>query len=222
MIRTPSALAALVVLVAPSGCAQPDFGTPGRLMDDYFELTNASEWTYVSTDDSFDWQNKAVRSEEGVALDEDTTVYTRSHEVQCTESPGCEPAFLYSIDWSTSPSDGAFIHGWQLPDMEEPRPAETPIRIVDNRMNVGDIETTEGVDGHAFTSEFTRLEACPTPGVPRFAEETCVVLTVTSEPAGHWLAGTYWALTGWHVVAFERTDDTGRWELEAITQAGDE
>ena len=111
---------------------------------------------------------------------------------------------------SSSVAKGARLHGYSTPTNPDVV-FETPLALTKGSMFGGETVTTSGIDGHDFTATFHGLEACEILWVADWDE--CARITLESQPAGHWLTGTYWAVAGFNIVARQQAADTGRWEL---------
>ena len=141
-----------------------------------------------------------------------TRIYDITTNRVCVSSDEtCEDATLNMVRWSAVASAGVAIHGYDTPGTGPVDFVTTPIGMADANMEVGDIVTTTGVDGHDWAAEFKSTGPCDIQWTDEWNQ--CVLIELTSTPEGHWMAGQYWAVSGYNVVARQLTADTARWEL---------
>jgi len=194
-------------------------------MDEFFPLDGAERsWVMENMDSPQDFLLDVTFDGERQVLEDDSEVYTFSTAKRCIDGvDDCGAGPLYDITMSSAPLVGVRLHGYTLAG-EEPVVFNNPLVLADDKMVRGDVVTTEDVDGHSFTVTFVGLEAeLDDDGEPTgLADELgcdhtmgviwkCAHLSVESTPAGHWLAGDYWATAGYNIVAFKRVDDPGKW-----------
>jgi len=182
-------------------------------MDSYFPFDGtAREWEYVNEDPAITHTLLAVLDVDfELASDNSTRIYNISTEQVCPGSDAaCEAKWLNTIRMSSSPSAGAQLHGYSTeahPDVN----FEKPISFTDGKMMVGESIETSDVDGHDWVATFEATEPCNIQW--NDAWDNCVRIQLESSPEGHWMAGTYWAITSYNIVAKQLTGDSGRWEL---------
>lgn len=215
-------LSALVALTA--GC--PGTPTPiGFTMRDFFPIDNGREWAFGNLDVELDYTidglldpTAAETLESGVIIQ--PLVYTKV----CNEgAEGCIDGPLYTLWMSQDSVDGVALWAYSEADGERVL-FDSPLKVANAKMGLGETATSVEVDGHTFTSTFLdiegdhQLDRDGNPLAPELGcdqgvqvEWTCAHLLVESEPAGHWLTGDYWASAGWNIVAWNRAGDDGKW-----------
>ena len=195
-----------------SGCTG-DVQYSGLTMNPFFPFDGVErEWEYVNEDTTILYKQVSVLDAEfELAADGSTRIYNIATEQRCLNNDeSCEDKWLYSTRMSSSASKGAQIHGYSTesnPDVA----FETPIAFTRGKMETGDAVQTVGVDGHDWTATFEAIEPCQIQWTDEW--DDCAKIRLESSPEGHFLAGTYWAITGYNIVARQLTGDTGRWEL---------
>ena len=198
--------------LASSGCTG-DVQYSGLSMNPFFPFDGEErEWEYVNEDTTILYKQVSIlNSEYELAEDGSTRIYSISTEQRCLNNDeSCEDKWLFSTRMSSSASKGAQIHGYSTeanPDVA----LETPIAFTKGKMETGDSVQTTGVDGHDWTATFEAIEPCQIQWTDEW--DDCAKIRLESSPEGHFLAGTYWAITGYNIVARQLTGDTGRWEL---------
>ena len=180
----------------------------GFQMTDFFPMDGTERSLTYSTVENLDYDLKMTMLLDSVDdRGEGLRVVTFSHEKLCREGvEECGAGFVYDFKLSSDDTRGTLIHGYERAD--GPVVFDTPLTLAKVRMAFGDTQTTVGVDGHDFTTTYNGNVDC---------EDTlnvdweCAHLTLESTPAGHWLAGEWYATPGYNLVSFQRTEDTGRW-----------
>lgn len=197
----------------------------GFSMDDFFPLDGAERsWVMENMDVTEDYLLDVAFDGEPERLSDGTDVFTFTAVRRCTEAaPECDAGPEYTMRMSSVPLTGIQIHGYSLGGGEAVDFA-APLVLASGKMVRGDTVTTADVDGHSFTATFVDVEAerdgdgNPTELAPELGCDhtlnvnwQCAHLKVESTPAGHWLAGDWWATPGYNVVAFKRSNDSGKW-----------
>lgn len=201
----------LVATLAMAGCDN-QYQYSGFQMSDFFTLNgDVVGWTFGNTDATVNHLLVRTLDPEPVINADEQAVYTWSVDAECVESaPDCGvEGFQYAIQMSVDDRRGVQIHGYERPDTGLVE-FDSPIELADVRMARGDTVDSLGVDGYDFTTTYVQNEDC---------EQTlqvswdCARIELTSEPAGHWLTGVYWATPGYNIVAFQREGDVGKWRV---------
>lgn len=207
-MKTRSIFLAMALL----GCDGGTVDYSGLKMSPFFPFDgSAREWEFVNEDTSIAYKQVSVLNTEfEVAEDGATKIYdVETSKVCVNNAETCEDAWLYTTRMSVTGAKGAMFHGYS--NAEGQVDFETPIEITAGKMEAGDFVTTTGVDGHDWVATFERIEACEIQWTSEWTD--CARIKLESTPEGHWMAGTYWAVTGYNIVARQTTGDTGRWEL---------
>lgn len=219
------------------GCVQ-DPVPVGFDMSDFFPLDNSRTWTFDNMDQDLDYfidASLTINTEPGEQVTEAGDKYQILHyEARCIDGvEECGAGFLYDIYMSEGPY-GIALHGYETPETGQVLFSDR-LRLGPSKMARGDDIVSVDIDGHTFTSTFLDIEMDGTigPDGEPIAEELgcdktmsgpeweCVHMVVESDPPGHWLAGDWWASAGWNVVAWNRTDDDGKWraiDVENVRQ----
>ena len=186
-------------------------------MDDFFPFDGARTWEYVSTDVSVPYKLIATLDSAFEEVD-GKKVYTVDYTYDCLDPKGkdCPDAgFVRAVRWSSSASGGVLLHSFE--DISGRTNYDPPIALTSSRMIVGDVVSTE-TDGVSYTSTFDVIVSeCPIQWVDTWSD--CPKLTLDDGGAGAPLAGVYYAIGGYNVVAMELTGDTGQWQLLYATYA---
>jgi len=207
------------------GACENEIQYSGFDMDDFFPVDGTERgWVMDNMDTSEQYVLDIAFLGEPEVVDGDVEVFTFDASRRCIEGVeecGAGPAFSYGM--SVEPLDGIRLHHYSV-DGADPVVFDTPMVLAKDKMARGDTVTTDNVDGHSFTVTFVDLEreldddGQPTELAPELGcDQTlrvnweCAHLKVESTPAGHWLAGDWWAAAGYNVVAFKRTNDSGKW-----------
>lgn len=204
-------IASLVVLLCVSGCGGGTYQYAGYGMDDFFPFDGERTWEYINTDFTIPYKLVATLDSEARVKDS-TKIYSIDYEKECLDPKSKECAnegYLRTVEWSSDPTDGVLLHS--IEDIGGRTVFNTPISLAASRMTVGDTVVTE-TDGVTYTATFDVVSSvCPIQWVDEWTD--CPKITLDDGGAGAPLAGEYYAIGGYNVVAMELTGDTGQWQL---------
>jgi hypothetical protein len=196
--------------LALAGCDN-EFEYTGFKMTDFFPLDGSERSLTYSNKVDLDYNllTEMMVAEPDV-LGDGRRVVTFSTSKVCHEGvEECGAGWVYDFYLSADDSGGIQLHGYERADGDGRVDFDAPLLLAAVRMAPGDVDRSTGVDGHDWTTTFA--------GGNEECEDTlnvdwsCALLTLESDPPGHWLAGSWWAAAGYNLVSFERTDDPGRW-----------
>lgn len=228
MRRILGLLAATTVLTA---CPQ-DPVRVGFNMSDYFGVDQGREYVYTNMDEELDYRIRGILdprrldNPETPAGIEGMDAVRISYAKECNEGvEECGAGPLYDLFMDDNDTEGVVIRGYENPSAGRVV-FETPLVLAKPKFGRGDAVVTADVDGHTFTSRFFDLEEDGTvlPDGSEIPAELgcdqdldvsweCAHFVVESDPPGHWLAGDWWAAPGYHIVAWNRTEDGGKWRV---------
>lgn len=214
-------LSSIVFLVLMSGgCEQPDQWTySGWSMPDFFSFDGDRVWEYISTDATLPYILVGTLDTEYELLEDQVTrVFTINYTTDCVGADvACEEGeLLYSVRWSSNSTWGTYIHGYSMAG-GEPVVLDPALQITPPTMIKGESVTTD-IEGTLWTSTLGEIEPCPVQWNVEWNECMRFDLEVgeqgdDAEGSYFPIAGTYWVITGYNLVAFELDGDSGRWEL---------
>ena len=201
-------------LLAACGSPQEPESAPTPVWDN-FPFDGSRTWEFVNTDATVPY--KLVAHSDGIPDEafEGHNVYPVTYSTDCVTGD-CEDELLRTIWWSSDIVDGVLIHAYEegswSPTYEPPLRLSPPDSTFDTP-----IETI--TDGFEWTSRLEAFEHCPVhmntdwgPDCARFVVEDGDDEAWTNEG----LTGTWWAIKGVGVVAFELEGETGRWQLSGF------
>ncbi len=187
---------------------------------EYFPFDGTRTWEFINADPNVSYKLVVTQLAETTLVD-GRNVYSIEHAAECVAADeACvEGAILRTVRWSSSGTDGVFIHGVLVGAVDAV--FDPGITVAGEKMLVdGEPLETATSDGD-WTSDLTLKEVCPV--VLQGDWESCSVFEVDdqeSSSAHADIAGTYWANVGYNVVAFDLTDDdVDRWELSSVVCA---
>jgi hypothetical protein len=202
--------ARLGVLVALAGCGPGGaYSYDGYVMEGYFPFDGERSWEFISTDTTVG--RKIVSTLDSTPEDGAShTIYTITSTRECLDvDPDCKGTeLLRDVRWSADQTDGVLIHSWDEGGTNTT--FDPPLQLALPRMAVGEVAETQ-TNGVTYTSTFQAITDCPVQWTDAWTE--CVQLVVDDGGAGTAPAGTWFAVSGYNVVAFQLTGDTGQWEL---------
>lgn len=194
--------------VGAMGCPSVEIDFQGDDVYKWFPFNGERIWTYQSTDTSLTYQLRGVLSEESRVLDDNRTrVYHVDFRVDCRSADdNCvEDELAFSWEMSADSGKGVLFHSYG------DTAYDPPVRLSGPQMVEGDTVVTES-GGVTYTATYVGLVECPAI-YWRNEKPTCGEIVVDDGGAGSPLAGTYWAVTQFNVVAF-KSDLTGEeWQL---------
>jgi hypothetical protein len=204
----------VMALCFGAGCDGQTISYTGYYMADFFPLDGTERsWEYGNIDVELDYKLVSELDIEGSELSEDQRyrIFNLSTRAECLPNvDDCGAGWKYDYKIAASRGLGVTLHGYQLPGAD-PVVFESPIRLADVQMKSGDSRESGEVDGHTWTTTFMGVNSDCDQTMP--VDWKCGQLVLESDPPGHWLAGTWWAAAGYNVVAFERTNDPGKWRV---------
>jgi hypothetical protein len=207
---------ALAMALWAGGCNGPDtgqYGYAGYVMEDFFPFDGQRSWEFVNDDASLPYKLTAAldpvyeEQNEGV-----TRVFTIEYAMECVSTDaGCEdgPYRTRYVKMSSDSTYGTLLYGY---DSEASGPVQfsPPVVFTDANSKVGQVEETE-TGGTTWTSTFSSIEPCPVKNTDQWDE--CVHFVLDDGGAGTPLAGEYWAVAGYNVVAMQLAEDAEKWQL---------
>ena len=207
----------LIMTSGAAGCGGGGYQYAGYSMDDFFPFDGARSWEYVNTDVTVPYKMIATLDS---AYEEANgqKIYSVDYSYECLnpKSKDCPDAgFVRAVRWSSDASSGVQLHSFE--DISGRTNYDPPIALTSGRMVVGDVVETQ-TDGVDYTATFEVIVSeCPIQWVDTW--ENCPKITLDDADAGAPLAGEYYAIGGYNVVAMELTGDTGQWQLLYATYA---
>lgn len=206
-----------------AGCPAPGPSFPGASTYELFPYDCERTWEFTSTDTALAYKLVAVSDTPPDTLEDGTNVYTLRYVKQCLGAdPTCvDGDVVRKIQWSSRIGRGVFVHGYAEGDGAV-TPFEPPLQIALANMkkaldpeNPTTGEFAETVtNGATWTSVLLTIEACPVDMAVDWDE--CYVFEVSTDGGdGAPLAGTWWAIGGQGVVAFDVAGDTGQWRASS-------
>ena len=210
---------AAFILLVLAACDSP-VTYSGYQMERYFPFDGAGRtWEFESTDAAVDHRIVATLD---TAFETHSDGYTRIYSVtydrDCKEEGGaCTDGWIRDVRWSADAVEGVRIWGFETDAgtvVYDP-----PIVLAEPEMLADEsVETTTG--GVTWTATFHGNATCPVLWTAEW-EDQCIHITLDdgdgNGSAGEYLAGEYYAITQYNVVAMKLTADTGTWQLDYAT-----
>jgi hypothetical protein len=198
---------AVGALALAAGCSGGStYSYSGYVRESYFPFDGARSWEFVSSDATLSHKIVAELDPNSQVTGDGIEIFSIDYWLECLEEgPLCdgeEP--LRTVKWSADQTLGVAIHASGA-DSWDP-----PVVIASPKMAVGDTAVTES-GGVTFTSTFDSITGCPVKWTDAWDE--CVRILVDDGGAGVDIAGEYFAVVGYNVVAMQLTGDTGQWQL---------
>jgi len=203
--------AVLLGLLALSACPDdPDFR--GYVTADFFPFDGqVIGWTFGTRDDSIDFRIvQTYDPTETVTVDGQQRHTVRSTRRCLPEVEECGAGFVWAYTMSADSTRGVRIHAYETPESGLVE-LDPPLVIGPARSFPTQIARSEGVDGHTFTSEWIAIDARCDQSFE--VDWDCAHFEITSDPPGHFLAGDWYAVPGYNVVSYQRSQDSSRWRL---------
>jgi len=201
----------ILAVMLSTGCGGSAYQYAGYSMDDFFPFDGERTWEYINTDITIPYKVIATLDSEH-RTEGSTKIYAVDYDKECLDptSKDCvDEGYLRTVEWSSDPTDGVMLHS--LTDILGKTNFTPPITLAASRMAVGDTVVTN-TDGVTFTATFDVIASeCPIQWVDTWTD--CPKITLDDGGAGAALAGEYYAIGGYNVVAMELTGDTGQWQL---------
>lgn len=199
----------MVIALLLAGCEPADqFSYSGYAMSAFFPFDgSARDWEYSNTDPLVDYTLVATL-DTAYATIGNSKAYTISYETVCIDGASdCVGGPVRDVAYS-SDGAGTGIHSYS--SAADGTVSFPPVRLTPDHMSPGEDVTTD-VDGVIWTSTFVAIETCPVLWTDEWDE--CIHLRLDDGGSGSPLAGDYWAVTSWNIVAMQLADDTGQWKL---------
>jgi hypothetical protein len=207
-------------LVLFGGCEAAPPTYTGFNMDDFFPFDGERTWEYVNDDPTIAYHVKAALDSEPQVLEGNAQrAYTINYTIECfAADPSCvegDPFRVRALTISSDLSFGTMIHSV---DMTETgiEAFDPTVALTGPKGKVTDVwETDSG--GVSWVSTFTMLTDCEVPYTDEWTN--CITLDVDDDgdsatpPSAHPLHGTWIAVPGYNVVAFQWRDDPMPWRL---------
>lgn len=214
----------MIALSLLLGCPGPGPILSGVVTYELFPFDCARTWEFTSTDTSLAYKLVATSDTPPETLQDGTNVYTVQYATDCLGSdPECvDGEVIRKIQWSSTVGDGVYLHGYAIGDgaitkFDPPLQLalENMTKVVDPE-NPGPTEFAETItNGATWTSVLAEIEACPVKMSVDWDE--CYRFDVTTDGGdGAPIAGSWWAIGGQGVVAFEVAGDTGAWQTSSV------
>lgn len=197
-----------------------DLRFEGDDMAKYFPFEGNRTWTYKADDNTTPYLLIGRSAEESeLTADGNTRVYTVNFTYQCFGAaepcledldednvPDLTGAAAFSWSMSANSSSGVNVHAF------DGTTYDPPVRLADRQMSINEsVETVSG--GTTYTSTYEAQGACPAPYWRGSPPEDCVQLVLDDGGAGSAIAGEFWAIFQFNIVAFTRTADGVAWQL---------
>lgn len=173
----------------------------------WFPFNGERIWTYQSTDTSLTYQLRGVLSEDSRVVDERTRIYKVDFRIDCRSADDdcVENELAFSWEMSADSGKGVLFHTY------DDTVYDPPVRLSRAQMVEGDSITTES-GGTTFTATYNGLVECPAI-YWRNDKPDCGEIVLDDGGAGTAIAGTYWAVTQFNVVAFKSALTGEEWQL---------
>lgn len=182
-------------------------------MTRYFPFDGERTWEFVSTDTSIPYKLVSTMDSNHSTGPDGEFVYAVSTSAVCVDTESCTDAWVRSIAWSSDRTFGTRVHSLETPSGTTT--FDPPLQMTDPDALTGDSVSTD-VGGTEWTVTFEGLDTCPVIWTDQWGDQ-CIHLVLDDGGAGSELAGDYWAITQYNVVAFALAGDTGTWELSYLT-----
>ncbi len=203
----------LVMLIACDGAITT---SPLRIAN-YFPFDGERTWEFTNTDEAIEHRLYAVLDPE--PLEGDGAPIHRISYSECPGSGECDDTTLVrEIHWSNDSVEGIQIWGYETPSGKVD--FDPPIFLSFAHMDPGEsaVTTTGGAD---WTGTFHGLDTCPVTWTTQWGD-SCLRFSLeggSGADAEH-LAGEYWAITQYNVVAIDLDAEPGIWQLSYATWEG--
>lgn len=209
-MRIVTLLAALLAGCTPSN----PYTYGGTKMVDHFPFDGVRTWQFVSTDQTVPYRLVAqMRADEPDVID-GMNVYTVDYISDCVrDEQGCvDQEILRTISWASDLVEGVFIYSWT--EGAATTHFEPPLMVAGTEMLLGD-ELTTATAGATWTSTLLDFEDCPVHMTVDW--RNCARFQIDdgdgNDLTGLGLAGEYWAVKGYNVVALRLAGEEGIWQL---------
>ncbi len=203
-----------VLLLALAACENPvSYG--GVQMRPYFPFDGARTWEFVSSDTSIGYRLLGtLEAETTTGHDGDVEIFTVAYSRKCPQSAvDCTEDWIRDVRWSAHSYHGIEIWGYESPSGSVVY--NPPLKFALGEMLGGD-QTTTTTGGSVWTSTFEGLATCPVTWTAEWGDR-CARYTLETDGTDTLLAGEWYAITQYNVVAFQLTSDTGIWQLDYAT-----
>jgi hypothetical protein len=195
-------------------------------MTKFFRYTadGAESWEYINRDPSISYVYNAVLNE-AVEETEDGQVFAINWDLECRSNDGsCVDRPLHTVNWRIDQSRGVFLAGL-VPEGGAPLDYSPDVQLTLQNMDPGDsVATTTG--GFTFESTFVGFVDCPVRwnGTEDWGDD-CVQIDLTDGDAdpstNRGLVGSYYAIVGFDLIAWQGEEDGDIWELSDYVCEGE-
>jgi hypothetical protein len=217
MLRTMS-LASMMVMAA--GCpTNSNIRFEGDNTWEFFPFEGYRKWTYVSEDTSLPYMLVAETADESELLESGTRVYTVNFRYDCV---GAADPCIEDLDADGSPDlDGTLAWSWRMSAssiggvlIHELGGAsyDPPVQLADSSMFKGDSVVTES-GGTTYTSTYVEQNLCPAPYWRGSPPDECALFRLEDGGAGSTVAGEFWSIYQFNIVAFTFEGEASQWQL---------
>ncbi|MBX2798446.1 MAG: hypothetical protein KTR31_12270 [Myxococcales bacterium] len=200
--------AGFAVLLA-SGCSGGGTFLDGVTVWDNFPFDGESRsWAYANTTHN---DYKIVGETVGKPdVIDGQNVYAVRYWTDCVSGNNCtDNEELRRIRWRSNSTRGVFVHGYT--EGSSVVEFDPPLQIAETSMLRNEVVTTV-TGGATWTSTFMGVGACPVTFTTTWDSCTSFLVETDAAAGGGPITGTYWAVKGHNVVAFELDGEEGVWE----------
>jgi hypothetical protein len=213
--------ALLVTMALAAGCTGDDsLVFEGDDMARYFPFDGDRTWTYVTEDTTVPYLLVGQSAEDSELLEDGRTrVYTVNFTYQCfgvvapcdvdDDNDGVADVHgtqAFSWAMSANTTSGVNIHG------HSDTTFVPPIQLATARMVKGEDVASE-TSGINFTSSYVSQGECPAPYWGDNPPGDCVKFLVDDGGVGSPMAGEFWSIYQFNIVAFTLESDGVPWQL---------
>ncbi len=210
------------------GCAPPQDNISGSAIDmtDYFIYSSSAiqTWEFINRDPSITYQLIANQSE-AVEETPDGQIFSVAWNLHCVSAdPECVDRTLKTVKWRVEQSRGVFLPGI-VPAQGLPIDFAPEVQLALGEMDPGEFVVSNS-GGFTFTATFDGFADCPVSwtGTSDWGDD-CIQITLddgdTNPATNPEIVGTYWAIVGFDVVAWQGEEDLDVWQLSKYECVGD-
>lgn len=201
---------ALAVLAGLGGCTGGSYQYDGYVMETYFPFDGERTWEFISSDSSLEHKIVATLDPNPSSTADATEIYSIDYSLECLDQgPFCKDAgHLRTVRWSADQTRGVLIHSIEMATGTVNY--DPPINLTTDRMAVGETVETDS-NNTRWIATFQGIGECPVQWTSEWSD--CIHLSLDDGGAGSPLAGEYWAVSGYNVIAMQLSDDSGQWQL---------
>jgi hypothetical protein len=199
-----------LILALAAGCDPQPLDPQGEDLHDVFPFDEIRHWVYQTEDASVPYRLDADQQAESEVVG-DSRVYTIAVTTDCFH-PDDTCTELAQVDTWKMSSDT--LQGVRVYAMGG-ETYDPPVLLADDHQIYQHATTSES-GGVTFTSTYAARETCPAPKYwPDEANRPeCIRVDLTDGGAGTAVAGSYWAVGNFGVVAYQHDVDGILWGLK--------